>query len=579
MKKFFAKIGQFFRKAYQIVRGFFKRVFAKIGSYKLTTLVMMQLKDKWNLSFKTDKKGSFFKISAYIILFVVITALTFVIMNYMGNNLHIFIGYKIPLNAMIPILAVLTLFEGVSILIGMTRSLFFAKDNVVLITYPVKSNTLFISKLIVYYFDALKKSLTLFMPVVIGFGLIYGYSTGFYFLAFFLDFFYMAIIVLVCGLLSIPTCYILRFIDKYRLVKIIFSLILAGAFVYLAILLIGVIPANINLMEEYDKFSRGLNNFLYNFSLKFSVLTAITKMFLGAMDKSFSMTYLTSYTLFGILIMIGLIGVLVVGNAFLSKPFYTKMIATSNISKKPATHERKNHRFFKTYSVFKYETMRILRNEKLIITSIICIIVMPLFTILANKIYGSINTRPSGQYYIYAFNFLFILIVTTAHNTSSAYIYSKDGPSWPVNKTMPVNPQVSLSLRLIYNEIASLAIIIPSTIIFFSNYKSKLFSMPAFLITLIVLAIFHSVLSASYDYSHSKNKDKADIGSEIITSHEMVSLGYGLAICIGYLLLMIMFRLTATVNPDTRILIIALLLLVFEIWFFLRKIRLTYQEN
>ena len=253
MKKFLAKIKHFLQKSAQSVKGFFQRVFRKIASYKLTTLVLMQLKDKWNLSFKNNKRAAIFKLSAYLVLFAVLTALCWFIMFFIGSYLHIFIGYRIPLNAMIPVIGILTVFEGVSILIGLTRSLFFAKDNVVLITYPVKSNTLFISKLIVYYIDALKKSFMMFVPILIGFGIIYGYGVGFYFLIILLDLFYMAVIVLICGLLAIPACYVLRFIDKFNFVKIIVALALAGAFIYVSIIVIGVIPSNINLMEEYDR--------------------------------------------------------------------------------------------------------------------------------------------------------------------------------------------------------------------------------------------------------------------------------------------------------------------------------------
>lgn len=578
MKKFLAKVKHFLQKSTQSVKGFFQRVFRKIASYKLTTLVLMQLKDKWNFSFKNNKRAAIFKLSAYFILFGVLTALCWFIMYFVGTYLHIFIGYRIPLNAMIPVIGILTVFEGVSILIGLTRSLFFAKDNVVLITYPVKSNILFISKLIVYYIDALKKSFMMFVPILIGFGIIYGYGVGFYFLIILLDLFYMAVIVLICGLLAIPACYVLRFIDKFNFVKIFVALALAGAFIYVSIIVIGIIPSNINLMEEYDKFSRSMNNFLFNFSQTFTVLRSITRMFLGTND-GLSMSYASIYTLLGLAIMIGAIALLVVGNAYLSKPFYTKMIATSNISKKPVTKPRKNVRVWNWVSVLKYETLRILRNEKIIIASLVCIIVMPIVSILANKIYCSINTRSTGAYYIYVFNFIFVLIVLFSHNTSTSYIYSKDGPSWPVNKTMPINPKVSLPLRLIYNALISLAIIIPACIIFYNNYKDPMFSLPIMIITLFILSCFHILLSASYDYSHSKNKDKADIGSEIVTAHEMASLGFGFGITVAFLLIMILFHLTGTVGSNIRLLIISILLLGFELWFFLRKIRLTYQEN
>ena len=87
------------------------------------------------------------------------------------------------------------------------------------------------------------------------------------------------------------------------------------------------------------------------------------------------------------------------------------------------------------------------------------------------------------------------------------------------------------------------------------------------------------VFSASYDFSHSKNKDKADIGSEIISSHELVSLGIGFLITVVSMLFYVVFVFESSTVPQTRLLVLSVVLMTFEILFFLRKIRLTYQEN
>ena len=579
MKKFLAKVEHFMQNLTKKVWGFVSKPFKKIEWGKVFTLVKMQIKDKWNFSFKSDKKGTLLRLSGKLIVFVVITFIVYFMMNMTTTTLHIFFSLHIPFSAMIPILAVLIFFEIVSILIGMTRSLFFGKDNQVLITYPVNSGYLFISKVIVYYLDAIKKSFMLFFPVIISFGIIYGYPVYFYLLALLIDLIFVLVLTLVCGLLSIPTYYVLKFIDKFQIVKIILAVAFVGLLIYGTILLVSVIPANINLTKDYDKFTLGLNSFLNWFASTFKISTLLAHVFLG--EKIFtSMNPITTYTWAGPLVGLGVAVVLIVANALLANPFYNKMIATTNRSSNKKPREHKNHRQNKFASVFWYELLRVIRNEKMIVATVVCVTIMPLITLITNKMYLSFDTDNSGISLIFMFNYLFILLVVCSHNTSSSYIYSKDGPSWTVNKTLPVNPRVSLMLRLVYNVFISVLIILPSSILFFKLFGSKItYNFPLFFLTIFTFGLFHNVASASFDYSNSKNKEKADIGSEIITTHELVSVAYALLICGLVVIALLLFRTTGTSNPQFRLFLIALFMFVVATASFLRKIRLTYQEN
>lgn len=582
MKEFFKKIGNFFKKCYQSCKAFVLKVAKKIANAKITSLVMMQLKDKWNLSFKTNKKLALLKISGRLIVFAVITVICYFLMGMTTGTLHIFFGDHIPLSAMKPILFLLMVFEIISILIGMTRSLYFAKDNVVLITYPVKPGQLFLSKIIVYYVDAFKKSLMLFFPVIISFGIIYKYSVPFYLWALFFDLILVAAMTLLCGLLSVPTYFVLKFLDKFKVAKIVVAAAVAGALIAGTIFVYRIIPENINLIREYDKFTRGLNSFLSDFNKDFRISSFITHAFLGVKVGygANGMRVFSDYTWKGVLLGLMVIAVLVVANAFFAKPFYLKMIATSNRSSNKLGKEHKNHKSPKEFSVFKYELIRIIRDEKHLVSTMICVITLPLIILLVNKFYVAFNSNGTGAYFMFIFNFFFIAIVVFSHNTSSSYIYSKDGPSWSVNKTMPINPRLSLSLRLVYNIAVSLLIIVPSSIIFFNNSKvTKSYSLVLFIITLFVLAVFHNFLSASYDYSNSPNKDKADIGSEIVSSHELVSIAFGFLTALGALLLLFLMLTSASKNPQIRLLIVSLIACSGAVFSFMRKIRATYQEN
>lgn len=578
MAKSLGNFGNLIKNCFHKIGGFFRNLKSKIAHNKIFVLVMMQLKDKWNLSLKANKKQTLLKLVLYIIVFAVMIFIVHLVLDLSASRLGIFMTQKIPLNAMFPILLVVVFFETFSTLIGLTKALFFSKDNSVLITYPVKFNYLFISKVIVYYIDALKKSCMLLLPLFISFGMIYSYGVGYYLFVVFLDLIFVAFIVALCGVLSIPTYYMLKFLERYKIIKYVFSLAVLGLLIFGTIKLIDLIPENINLVRQYEQFSMGLNKFLFWFRDHFFITRSVGQMFFGVL-VGLTMKPFSIYSWSVMLILIGATALLVFVDMLLAKPFYRRTISNNSRESSTGKKARKNRKFFKWVSVLHYEFIRNFRDEKLVISSIICIVAMPLISLFVNRFYNSFNTRSLGDTLIYVFNFLFIMVVVTSHNTSSSYIFSKDGPSWTINKTMPIGAKTSLPLRLVYNFIVSLLIIIPSSIVYFNSPHAEGRSCVLFILILVVLSTLHSVLSASYDYSHSKNKDKADIGSEIVGSHTAISLLYGFVIAIFFSLFTVICSLRGSTNIQVRILVLSTVFLAIATVYFFRNIHLTYQEN
>ena len=528
-KGILAKIGKAIARpfvvAYKWLIKSIKAFFSLILSSKLGTLVAMQLKDKWNFSFKTNKKGAIFKLITLVVIFVVICAGCYLVLNLACS--YLFLSSAVPVSAMVFVLTILTIFEAGSILIGLTNSLFFSKDNVVLITYPVKADLLFISKVIVYFLDALKKSFTLLVPVLIGYGIMCKLPVYYYFWVIFGMVFYIILLVSMCAILSIPTFYVMRFLNKYRVIKLIFTIVILGAIIFGVIKLIGIIPENINLIKTYAEFSKKLNIFLNKFSNALVVMAAVGAFFCGV-RKGLDVKLFSNSSWIVFAAILGLILVFVFVDMLLAKPFYNKMIASRSTFKTKAKRDKTNKVHGKLSSLIRYEDLRIFRDKKILSSSLICLVVTPLFILLANKIYSSFQTRTLGDEIIVLFNFLFIAIFTFTHNITSSYIFSKDGPSWNINKTIPVDPRPSLLSRLVYNFVMSLFIIIPSSIIFISRETVEPVEAAFFILTLIFASLFHSILSASYDFMHSENKTKADIGSEYIHRHETISLAFAL---------------------------------------------------
>lgn len=587
MKKIWAKVKGLFMNLWEKIRKVFKRAQKSIMSHKLATLSVMQLKDKWNISSNTRKRDIFFKFVARVIIFAAATAFMYLLMSLSVSKLAIFFSSKIPVTAMVVLILVLTVFEALSILVGLTNALYFSKDNSVLITYPVKASDLFLSKIVVYYIDALKKACSLLLPTIFAFGLIYGYNVLYFLWVALLMLIYVAFIVLVCAALSIPAYFVMRFLKKFAIAKFVFSVAVLGLFVWGSISLINVIPANINLIRTYAKFSLGINNFLKWFSNTFKFSAAVTSMFCGV-KRGMSLKYMSWYSLIVPVCLIAICAILILINMFVSRPFYTKMISATSRGNKVAKREKHNIKTTKYASVYKYELLRIVRNEKQVASTLITIVVVPLLILLANRFYGSISMSLIGVKLTSMFNYFFILLLTLSHNITASHIYSKDGPSWNVNKTMPVDPRKSLIARLLYNVSTSVLIIVPSVILYTRlNDQINILATVLIIVSMILISAFHCMLSASYDFSNSKNKDKADIGSEIISTHENMSLLFGIVLTTVAVLLIYIFNSTTISLPNLplavrvyiRMVIFGLALVAVETYIFRKKIRATYQEN
>lgn len=578
MKKILVSIKNFFVKLGKTIAKFFANLKNKIVSSKLYTLVVMQLKDKWNFSFKSNKKGAIFKIITYIVIIVGISFVCYYLLNLIVNTLGLFITPFIPITAMNLIVCILLLFEFISILISVTKALYFSKDSLILITYPVKADHVFASKLIVYYIDALKNSFTLLIPVLYGYGILNGLSLGYFFWVIFAVAVIIAAFVVIAGLLSIPTYYVMRFLNKYRCIKILFAFIVLGALAYGIIQFVGIIPENINLIKEYEKFTTDLNAFMNGFKDGFKPSFWITTYLCGE-SKGFTFATFSIITPIVLVSLFAIIALFLFLDFVISKPFYNKAISSSHdfVNRK---HKAKKNRFHsQRLSLFKYETLRIIRDEKMIVTGILAIVVTPLIIFIANSIYDSFETRALGNSLIVFFNYFYIAIMVTSHNVTTSWVYSKDGPSWNINKTIPVNPKTSLFSRLVYNIIISAFIIVPSVVVLSSFGRIETQDAVFMSLLLLVLSTFHIILSASYDFMHSENKIKADIGTEYTHSHEAISLVFALLTSVLSFGLGLLMVVTVTSNVFVRLFVMAVLLLAFEIYMFMKRIKATYQEK
>ena len=114
----------------------------------LKTLTVMQLKEKMDVSYLRSMKKTLFHVIFFILQFVAIAAICYLLF-WAVNLLKVFDSFtgSVP----VPVLTtVMTVMLGLSVIfttIGLVKSLYLSKDNLVLLTLPATPSLVFLSKL------------------------------------------------------------------------------------------------------------------------------------------------------------------------------------------------------------------------------------------------------------------------------------------------------------------------------------------------------------------------------------------------------------------------------------------------
>ena len=125
----------------------------------LQALVMMQLKDKLDFDFLSSKRTLISKIVFTLLKFIIVTAAAMGVFKIsLMIGLFSLSSSLVPTYVMVFVFGLIFLLSTLSATLGLMHSLYFADDNKVLITFPVNTNLLFLSKLIVFYVFELLRS-------------------------------------------------------------------------------------------------------------------------------------------------------------------------------------------------------------------------------------------------------------------------------------------------------------------------------------------------------------------------------------------------------------------------------------
>lgn len=532
MKNFFIKVKTGFKNFFTKLGNSFKNTFNKenfsYSYHKYKAFVAIQAKEAFDFSLKLEKKDKVLKIVATILKIVAVLGITYLVCFLCG------MFGLIPSNRFYEFFLFLTVIifviEVIISMVDSTKNYYIAEDNKVLITFPSAGSTLFLSKLTIQFLKQLKDAIFFYFPIVLGI-LIYGltikmtpFSIGSIFWCIFPIILLVAIETLLGSLLSILWLGFLRLIKRFPIVEVVAFLVVGAAFVYLIVILINLIPANIDMVDTWNAVKANIDIFLNNFR---SVMVPFD--FFGSVIFGERGLGYLGFKLKGIhfgrffLLLAIVLALLLIVFLIIKKLFLYMMTKSNDYEKVKENAVNKNH-VHGSRITFAFKEIKIsIRTIEISVNYVLTYVLIPVLILLLCRIFNAINTSMQGDVLVIMFNVLLITLPLLASNASLASAYSREGHAGYMKKTKPVNPIVPLFSKLLFNLILSIPSVAVSVFIF--GWNSNIGVLPAILlgIGILLMQYGHIFFTSSLDITNPKNEQYQTAGQSVKNSNEIIS--------------------------------------------------------
>ncbi len=544
----------------------------------LKTLVMMQLKDKLDLSFVKSKRGLIFKIVLSVVKLVAVTAV-FYLLFFVCNMLGVFYpsGY-IPDTVANVLFTVMQLMSVVTCIVGLTQALYMTADNRVLLTLPASSATVFFSKLIMYYVFELKRNVTFTLPMFIAYGMING-AVWYYYLWLIFCFAFISMIPVVIGaLVSIPALFVATFVKQFKWLQLSLMFVASGLIVWGIVALIGVIPPNINIMGTWGSLFLSIQRFLNGFAKALYPFYCLTLMIVGGTLRIGSKLFAgDTFAYFGV--MLACLAVALGLAYLLAKPLFIRMAARQFEFEKMVVPPKKNKVFNKKFSPVLETLQMNVRSGRYVLSAIVQLALPAIAILLLNKLYASMNTNYTGEVMTKTFNLLVMLVITVAFNNEYATVYSKEANARNIIKTRPQNPIYTLlgriAPRIAIIVLSTFAVVITAVSVSSSD-KGELVMMG--MVTLFV-SVAHLLWCAEMDVMHSYADQYATVGVQFDSPNERNATIVGFLLSAFFAFAYYFLSDRGTTSSIVKGIIIAAVFLAARIYLYVTRIKHYFVEN
>jgi len=543
----------------------------------LFNLTMMQIKEKMNFSFKQNIKKSLLSLSFFLIGFAAVTAICYVLI-YFAKFMKVFdFNGTFPTSVLVFIFSIMFFLSLIFTTISLVKSLYFSRDNFVLLTLPTTSSIVFTSKLLVHYVNELKKNALFLIPLFIAYGI--NTKLPFYYYPWMLVMFLLIVTlpVLLGALISIPAMYIYQALKKVKIVMYILLLGLVVGLIVLAAYLISIIPPNINFKETWGTTYFEIRGFLMDFEIAVMPLKWLVELLVGKYLAANMFSISTLYIFLGLVGTIVLLGVLCF---VLSKPlFYSMASKPFEYKKNMKAKVREERKLSPFLAVIKKEWLLALRDNTMTTLVVELLIIMPLAIALLNSLYNAMNTKFLGTQLTVCFNFFVMLLFLLSANIRMASAYSKDGSSSYLNKLQPSNYGKLLFAKLTVNLVVGGLGLIVSVVVYSLYHALTPAEYTMFAFMAFFLFVAHLFGSATYDIMNSQAQQFATFASQTNNPNESKSIITTFVISFLFAGFWMFLAMENAKTAWYKVLPLALGYMIIKIYFYFLRIKVYYKET
>lgn len=524
-------------------------------------LLKLQIDNKTDLlKTKTPKK----MLLAILKIVAIMTLVSILVWFIEGQIFILGINVNAELLAIILLLTqIISLMFAIGSIIG---TLYLNKDNEMLICFPVSSNQLFLSKILLIYLKELAINSLLTIPIFVGLGII-GELGVCYFITLPLLLLLLPILpIALASFLSIIIMIIFKYLKKHTILSIIVILSLVLGCLICYVMLVGNIMENFNIATEQIKTVKKINRIVLSAGKHIAVFYQ-----LGMAMLDFSKWY---YLLVLILLCVVLFGVTILIN----KPFYfkTAMSSFENTSKpiKGVKVFKKSSPFI---SLIKKEICCIFRSPSELFEYFLFTLLMPFIVFTYDKLLMSISVTKAGVNMIAGSHVMVVAIIAMLSNIISASAISKEGNTFYISKVVPVSYYTQIFAKLTFNIIFTAGALGVTLIV--SCFIYPWWQMVLSVIAILFASIGHAAMSIDMDIKNPSKNFQGDEKSSAVSKSTSKSIVWGLII--GFLMgftVISMATIKHTIIPYIILIVFGLVFMIRKIYVLILRINMQYDK-
>jgi hypothetical protein len=213
-------------------------------------------------------------------------------------------------------------------------------------------------------------------------------------------------------------------------------------------------------------------------------------------------------------------------------------------------------------------------------------IAIPLFILLINQIFDSMDLYPNGQFAVQSFNILIIMLPLLASNSMIATMYSSEGRTAYMKRTKPIVIVFPLLAKLLPNIVLSVASLIVSLYIFNAHMHYVFGNIVLLSAALIFIQVGHILFCALLDLMNPQNEQYATAGEQVNNPNETKATIFAFIASFLIALITLGFLVEEQFMPNQsfnfaflKILLIAIVFFGIAAYLFVEKIKAYYYDR